>query len=620
MQLVISAFPGCGKSTICKEAEQYGLVHVPVSLEGTTSNRSTDGKTPIFDSDSSLFAKEHFPGNYIEHIKEVLKNHPDVVIMVSSHDNVREAMREAGIEYTLVAPQRELKGEYLERYQGRGSPEAFITMMENKWNDFIDSIENDPSTSKLVLSEGEYLVDKISDRIKETVKNMSLEGNESIDGFKDIFTGATNELKAVIANDPPVTITEDGSTAGTTAVIIDVNADANNPDVIQPEASGEVIVGIVNQPESIEDSTLTAGKLEGGVIAVDASTVDNPALAGNEDLELAEMKVEWAEQDRADLIEAKFDIQNDIDALEGIVAISKDETHTGFESLVDNSEILVAAADNINLRYGSSVEPTMAGMESFLDTLKKVFTKTDEKLKEAPTKQQLGIIKKYIFENEKAAALYISEKWQSEQKFINVGKAKIQVPGFLASADSPASAKAILDMVNQRVKTTFTKYYKNSTARTAYGMKIFNALKGKDPEEGVGLIDEKLPITPEELTGAIAESGLKDLNIKPQSVELPVLNKDKIKEVVDIMNSITDLRVEMNRMEESGFDNFIDDEDWNKSKFWDKFDNTKQALAVWNVVSFEGDTPEFDYLSSEYNTKILAVAKFLESWILASVK
>lgn len=620
MQLVISAFPGCGKSTICKEAEQYGLVHVPVSLEGVISNRSTDGKTPIFDSDSSLFAKEHFPGNYIEHIKEVLKNHPDVVIMVSSHDNVREAMREAGIEYTLVAPQRELKGEYLERYQGRGSPEAFITMMENKWNDFIDSIENDPSTSKLVLSEGEYLVDKISDRIKETVKNMSVEGNESIDDFKDIFTGATDELKAVIANDPPVTITEDGSTAGTTAVIIDVNANANNPDVIQPEPSGEVIVGVVNQPESIEDSTLTAGKLEGGVIAIDASTVDNPALAGNEDLELAEMKVEWVEQDRADLIEAKFDIQNDIDALEGIVVISKDETHAGFESLVDNSETLVAAADNINLRYGTSVEPTIAGMEGFLDILKGAMAKIKETFKGKPNKEAAKIIKRQLADAVKAVDVYKSPKWLEDNKFINVGKTKVSVPDIFKESTDAGDVRTVVNGIISRAESMHTKYLNNAKSRLTNGTKIFNKFKNSDPEkESIEDLKKAYPIEPSQLKGAESDSGLREVGLKTSKIEIPVLSKKSIPDIVAVMSSLIKFGDDIAIKNDAFISLTVPEDNLYNSKFWESISSSKEFGMIWDAVSYDcaKELVDIQYAADDV---IFDICKFLESWILNSVK
>lgn len=125
-QVVISAFPGTGKSFIFKNQERLSL----------------DGKV-VFDSDSSTFDKQHFPANYIAHIKSLLADNPHCLIMVSSHAAVRQAMREAGIDYILVYPDVVLKPAYLDRYNERGSPRAFCNMMDEKWEDFIESCMRD---------------------------------------------------------------------------------------------------------------------------------------------------------------------------------------------------------------------------------------------------------------------------------------------------------------------------------------------------------------------------------------------------------------------------------------------------------------------------------------------
>ena len=66
--LVVSAFPGCGKSHLFRNK----------------------GDKKILDSDSSTFDKSQFPENYINHIKS---NIGDVdMILVSSHKEVRDAL------------------------------------------------------------------------------------------------------------------------------------------------------------------------------------------------------------------------------------------------------------------------------------------------------------------------------------------------------------------------------------------------------------------------------------------------------------------------------------------------------------------------------------------------
>jgi len=100
---VISGFPGIGKTYV---AESVGNV---------------------LDSDSSAYSwlspgvrNPRFPDNYIAHIKENIGT--ALVIVVSSHKEVRDAMVAANIKFKLVYPENRLKSEYLSRYAQRGSP------------------------------------------------------------------------------------------------------------------------------------------------------------------------------------------------------------------------------------------------------------------------------------------------------------------------------------------------------------------------------------------------------------------------------------------------------------------------------------------------------------------
>lgn len=120
--LVISAFPGTGKTWCFGNMKQDGFV--------------------ILDSDSSKFDKSEFPANYIAHIKENLGKAD--IIFVSSHDTVRDALREEGIEFYVIYPDNTPahKEHYMKRYAERGSSEAFLKLMDEKWDEFIDSIES----------------------------------------------------------------------------------------------------------------------------------------------------------------------------------------------------------------------------------------------------------------------------------------------------------------------------------------------------------------------------------------------------------------------------------------------------------------------------------------------
>lgn len=140
--IVVSGFPGVGKSHLFRE--NNGLV--------------------IMDSDSSKVSwltegvrHPDFPRNYIEHIKANMgKAH---LILVSSHKVVRDALRESAVAYVLVYPDRQLKSEYIQRYRDRGSDDAFVQMIESRWDIFMAELEAETWPTHRVLHKGEYLGD-----------------------------------------------------------------------------------------------------------------------------------------------------------------------------------------------------------------------------------------------------------------------------------------------------------------------------------------------------------------------------------------------------------------------------------------------------------------------------
>lgn len=136
---VVSAFPGTGKSTIVKNAKE-------------------DRK--ILDSDSSTFPKDGFPANYLEHIKAKIADGYD--LLVPSHEAVRNALTDAEIPYILVYPKLECKEEYLQRYRDRGNKPEFVQMMDEKWEEFIGSCEQQEGCFHIQMAPGQYLSEFVS--------------------------------------------------------------------------------------------------------------------------------------------------------------------------------------------------------------------------------------------------------------------------------------------------------------------------------------------------------------------------------------------------------------------------------------------------------------------------
>ena len=164
---VISAFPACGKSTYYKNWSQYSPENVwRRHNNGEQVYHHFEPTIPvgdkILDSDSSLFSwiydengnktdvrNPDFPNNYIQHIKDHLET--EDIIFVSSHKVVRDALREAGIHYTLIYPDREMECEWFWRFRERGNDESFINFMAENWNKFLDELDAETFPDKYIL-------------------------------------------------------------------------------------------------------------------------------------------------------------------------------------------------------------------------------------------------------------------------------------------------------------------------------------------------------------------------------------------------------------------------------------------------------------------------------------
>jgi hypothetical protein len=133
--LLVAGFPGTGKTHYTNTESGY----MPQGF--------------ATDSDSSKFDKSNFPQNYIEHIKEKISQ-GYARIFISSHKEVRDALVENGLEFTLVYPKKELKEEYLNRYKERGSPDGFIS---NNWDLWLDELKNQKGCKHIELESRQFI-------------------------------------------------------------------------------------------------------------------------------------------------------------------------------------------------------------------------------------------------------------------------------------------------------------------------------------------------------------------------------------------------------------------------------------------------------------------------------
>lgn len=148
---LISAFPGTGKTYYCLQNSMVYLTDGSKIYDWT--------KNSVLDSDSSLFDRQDFPQNYIDYI--IGRMGKVETILISTHKEVRQALVENNIKFTLVYPEVSLRQEYVKRFFKRGSPEVFINLIERNWEEWIRQLQAQVGCSHIILGKGEYLSDKI---------------------------------------------------------------------------------------------------------------------------------------------------------------------------------------------------------------------------------------------------------------------------------------------------------------------------------------------------------------------------------------------------------------------------------------------------------------------------
>jgi len=140
---IVAAFPGTGKSYFHRKNP-----HI------------------VLDSDSSLFSwtltesgekvrNPDFPSNYIKHIKDSIGAVD--FILVSTHEEVRRALRENCLFFYLVYPDKDAKDIYLQRYVDRGSNEGFIKLLDTNWEKWIKECQMEQGCEHLILHGNGFL-------------------------------------------------------------------------------------------------------------------------------------------------------------------------------------------------------------------------------------------------------------------------------------------------------------------------------------------------------------------------------------------------------------------------------------------------------------------------------
>lgn len=153
---VISVYPCCGKTYTKENAHKlfYDADYIPKIADSDSSKFSWIEK-----EDGTKVRNPEFPKNYIEHIKNNIGKVD--YIFVSSHQEVREALANNGIKFTMVVPEKNLLTDWMIRMYDRNNDNDFIDNQINNWDKWLTEIDEEKNTySKIIkLKKYEFLSD-----------------------------------------------------------------------------------------------------------------------------------------------------------------------------------------------------------------------------------------------------------------------------------------------------------------------------------------------------------------------------------------------------------------------------------------------------------------------------
>lgn len=120
--MIICGFPGTGKSTMAKFSRWVDLESTP------------------FKKNWLLYA-------------EVAKHMSDngYNVMISTHEEVLDALEQIEARYTVVIPPITDKNTYLTRYDMRGNSDEFIKLLHENWERWLSAILYKPTVLKTIV-------------------------------------------------------------------------------------------------------------------------------------------------------------------------------------------------------------------------------------------------------------------------------------------------------------------------------------------------------------------------------------------------------------------------------------------------------------------------------------
>lgn len=300
--------------------------------------------------------------------------------------------------------------------------------------------------------------------------------------------------------------------------------------------------------------------------------------------------------------------------------INNKEKYAGCESNSNEGETLVRTAAYIKGTYGVEVDPTITGMENFVDTLKKGLKAVVKAIKLKPNKATLAVIRTNVTQADKAIELYKSTRWLDDQTFINIGFSKFQTPGVFNELKTVDEYTKVIKDILDKCENDYQNVIKNAERRLSAGLKIFNQFANKQyDEDDVEKLKKLYPIKPD-ILAIDKESYLSLIGTGYVHNTVPVLTKDKVKQIADLMKQVSSFVWGLAIKREELIYNALDYSEVMYSDFWVNVSDDVLRELILTVEWEEIDDKQLEPFTVPVEKIMVEILKFLENWILYSVK
>ena len=153
-------FPCVGKTYATHHEEELGSKIVDSDSNFYHWLRNCDGSL-VYDENGVKIPHPEWPMNYVNIIKmlayeiEPETERPDWILL-STHDEVMKSLLTTLPEDAIcfaMYPAKDMKDEFMQLYKDRGSPQSFIDLMDEKWDEFIDSVTKYETDDRVMMVE-----------------------------------------------------------------------------------------------------------------------------------------------------------------------------------------------------------------------------------------------------------------------------------------------------------------------------------------------------------------------------------------------------------------------------------------------------------------------------------